>query len=302
MTGYEYHKNWFDWAFEHQLEVKPIHTALYMLIVETANTNGWVKHFRLRTDFSMQTIGVRNYKTYINAFLDLDRFGFISIAERSKNQHSANIIALVNNTKATTKALSKALSKADDKASPEHTPKHCECIKLVNKQTGKPINSKTKKLIETNVSRLEENLEDWLNGKFPKPKKPKKAPHKDLEIWKKLKTIYFEWYLAEKKRKYSWSTTKDGTALYQIVTKLQNDLDWLQIEKSEASMVESWEAVLRQIPLMPKPKWLYENVGIANINSQWNSILTSTQQQANGSAISNEDILREAERIAAESH
>ena len=57
-------------------------------------------------------IGIRNYKTFAKTFRDLIDWGFITLIEKSKNQYSTNIIALVKNTKASPKQVqskSKAL-------------------------------------------------------------------------------------------------------------------------------------------------------------------------------------------------
>jgi len=77
----------------------------------------------------MEAIGVKNWRTYIKCFNDLVEFGFIEVIEKSKNQYSSNIIAIVKNTKATTKALDKALQK--------HSTKQGKSIVSIDKQINK---------------------------------------------------------------------------------------------------------------------------------------------------------------------
>jgi hypothetical protein len=63
---------------------------------------------------------------------DLVEFGFIKLIEKSKNQYSSNIIALLNFDKAPDKALDKAMIK--------HVTKQGESIDSINKQ--ETINNK----------------------------------------------------------------------------------------------------------------------------------------------------------------
>ena len=109
MTGYERTRIWFNFCFEHPEKVKPIHHALYLYTVEMNNRFGWKEKFGLPTDSTMEVLGIKHYKTYTKALNDLIDWGFISLIQKSKNQFTANIIALTKNTKAITKALDKAI-------------------------------------------------------------------------------------------------------------------------------------------------------------------------------------------------
>ncbi len=133
LKGYELSRNWFDFCFENPEKIKPNHTALYFFMIEHCNRLGWKEKFGLPTTMSMEAIGIKSYNTYINTFNELAEFGVIKIIEKSKNQYSANIIALSNFNKAPNKALDKALIK--------HGTKHCsitsESISSINKQRTK---------------------------------------------------------------------------------------------------------------------------------------------------------------------
>lgn len=111
LNGYDLSRDWWDWAFENPEKVTPNHAALYFFIIEHCNRLGWKEKFGLPTEMTKNAIGISNYRTYSKAFEDLIEWGFIRVIERSKNQYSANVVALVKNTIATTKALSKATQK-----------------------------------------------------------------------------------------------------------------------------------------------------------------------------------------------
>src|SRR5574344_1207802 len=64
-----------------------------------------------------EAIGIRNFRTYTKTLNDLVEWGFIIMVEKSKNQYSSNIVAIVQNAKAHTKALDKAMQKQLQKQS-----------------------------------------------------------------------------------------------------------------------------------------------------------------------------------------
>ncbi len=144
MNSYDLSRSFWDWSFENPEKIKPIHIGIYFFAVEQCNRLGWKSKFRLPTDMVMEAIGVKSYNTYKKALENLVEWGFIMMIERSKNQYSANIIALSNFDKAHNKALDKALIKHSTK----HTSKQSESTiqstdsinKPINKETNKPIN------------------------------------------------------------------------------------------------------------------------------------------------------------------
>ena len=143
-NSYELSRNWFDWCFENPEKINTNHTALYFFIIEHCNRLGWKERFGLPTTMSMDALGIKNYRTYSKAFDDLVEWGFIKLIEKSKNQWSATVIALVKNTKATTKALSKATLKHSQKQSISTV----SIDKPINLLTNKPINQITQFFID----------------------------------------------------------------------------------------------------------------------------------------------------------
>ena len=85
----------------------------------------------------MEAIGVKNWKTYSHGLNELIEFGFIKLIEKSTNQYSSNIVAIVNFTKAPTKAPTKAL----DKALSKHSTKHIQSTVSIDKQYNKEQNN-----------------------------------------------------------------------------------------------------------------------------------------------------------------
>jgi len=113
--------NWFEFCFENPHKINTNHSALYFFILSHCNRLGWKDVIGLPTEMTKEAIGIKNYRTYYTTFNDLVNFGFIEVKEKSKNQYSSNIIAIVKNTKAPTKAPTKAI----DKARSKHLQKHC---------------------------------------------------------------------------------------------------------------------------------------------------------------------------------
>jgi hypothetical protein len=129
MNGYELSRKWFDWSFENPDRIKPIHSAIYFFAIEHCNRLGWKEKFGLPSQMVMEAIGVKNWRTYSQGLNELIDFGFIKLLEKSSNQYSSNIIAIVNFTKADTKALDKALQK--------HGTKQGQSIVSIDKQETK---------------------------------------------------------------------------------------------------------------------------------------------------------------------
>jgi len=126
MNSYELSRNFTDWCFENPHKVKPIHYAIFYFSIEHCNRLGWKENFGFPSQMVMEAIGIKNWRTYSAGLNELAEFGFIKIIEKSQNQYSSNIIAIVNFTKAHTKPLDKALSK--------HHTNHSQTTVSIDKQ------------------------------------------------------------------------------------------------------------------------------------------------------------------------
>jgi len=125
MNGYELSRIWFDWCFENPEKISPNHSAVYFFAIEHCNRLGWRKKFGFPTEMVKDAVGIKSYNTYIKTLNDLVDWGFIEMIERSKNQYSANIVALSK--------FDKALDKALDKAIVKHVLKQSESIDSIDK-------------------------------------------------------------------------------------------------------------------------------------------------------------------------
>ncbi len=130
LNSYQLSRTFFDWCFENPEKISPTHIAMYFFIIEHCNRLGWKEKFGLPTVMVKEAIGIRNFRTYTNTLNDLVEWGFIIMIEKSKNQYSSNIVAIVKNAKAHTKAPAKAL----DKAMQSHLQKQSKSIVSIDKQ------------------------------------------------------------------------------------------------------------------------------------------------------------------------
>jgi hypothetical protein len=117
LNSYQLSRTFFDWCFENPEKISPTHIAMYFFIIEHCNRLGWKEKFGLPTIMVKDAIGIRNFRTYTKTLNDLVEWGFIIMIEKSKNQYSSNIVAIVKNAKAHTKALDKAMQKQLQKQS-----------------------------------------------------------------------------------------------------------------------------------------------------------------------------------------
>lgn len=94
INGYTLSRQWFDFVFNTEEMVRPIHTALYFWIVEQNNRLQWKEVFALPTDYSMKAIGIKGRQHYKKALDDLIKWGFVKLISKSQNQHTCNQVAL----------------------------------------------------------------------------------------------------------------------------------------------------------------------------------------------------------------
>lgn len=165
LTSYELSRDWFNFCFENPTKVNPNHTALYFFCIEHCNRLGWKKEFGLPTTMAKEAIGVHSYNTYIKTLNSLVEFGFIKLVQKSKNQYSSNIIALLKNDKALDKALDKAIIKHVTKQSESTEQSIDSIIKQLTKnkeQLTKNNIAALRKIISSNDDSLEENkIQGW---------------------------------------------------------------------------------------------------------------------------------------------
>lgn len=190
MNGYELTRAWFEFSCQNIDKVNSNHTAMYLYLVDSFNFNKWPDMLGVPTEWTMQKLGIKNYKTYKKTFDDLILFKKIELIQKSTNNHTSNIIRLievVKNTKASTKAHTKATTNPTTKESTNP---------LLTYKNIETINIKTLKLINENAAVLEEYLEGWI-------KEYKNTSKVDVDF-DKLKTL--------------WNTSFDKTKVPNIDT------------------------------------------------------------------------------------
>lgn len=167
-NGYAFSRQWFEFVFETEENITPIHTALYSWIVELNNKLQWCPVFGLPTDHSMKAIGLKTYRPYINALNDLIRWGFIELRAKSYNQHTSNQIALVLKAKAQTKA----------------EPKQPDLLHTLRPKQSR--HNKTVKTIKKNNINSEGDFSLFWEDYHSKTGMPKTDREAALKHWKKL--------------------------------------------------------------------------------------------------------------------
>ncbi len=94
MSMFQYIKQLYDFADQYPERIKPYHWAVYITLLEKCNRLSWKEKFGLPRDQIMELSGISHRKTYYNSIKDLEKWGFIKVIERSRNQNSATIISL----------------------------------------------------------------------------------------------------------------------------------------------------------------------------------------------------------------
>ncbi len=206
MNGYELSKKWFDFAFETDLDIKPAHVALFFWLVELNNRLNWKEKIGVPTEMAMTAIGVKNHRTYKKTLDDLEKWGFVIIHNRSKNQFSALVLALVKNTKASPKQIQEQVQGI------AHIDKPLKTVK-----TNKPLKTikegKSKKIIFPFESK--EFLSVW-------------------ETWKEYK---------KKEHRFSYKSEISENAALQKLKELSNDNEQRSIQIINDSIANGYKGL-----------------------------------------------------------
>ena len=223
MNVYDLSRNFWNWAFENPDLIKPNHSAMYFFAIEHCNRLGWKEKFGFPTTMAMEAIGIKSYNTFINTLKDLEKFGFIIMVERSKNQYSANIIALSKFDKALDKALDEAMIKHGTKQSESTVQSISESIDSIDKQTYNTTNTQTNnntildnpETISSDDSVIPERQKEKSSAKKEKSNPPDLNTFElyAMEIYQnELKTDFSPFRFAVRSKYESWHNAgwKDG--------------------------------------------------------------------------------------------
>lgn len=204
MDIYSLSRNFWDYAYDNPEFIKPNHCALYFFCVEHCNRLGWKEKFALPSSMAMEAIGIKSHNTYIKTLNDLVEIGLIKMIQKSKNQYSANFIALSKFNKAHSKALDKALLKHDTKqreSKVQSTVQSIDSIDIpINKFTNLQIyNSTIGEMVSPYANLLNDELENFISYWGEKDLKGK-------ERWQ------FQKFFDVKRRISTWMKNKENFA------------------------------------------------------------------------------------------
>lgn len=191
INGYDLSRTWFNFCFDNPDIIKPHHSAIYFFAVNQCNRFGWKEKFGFPTTLAMEAVGIRSYRTYINALNDIVEWGFFKMIEKSKNQYTANIIALVFEAKAHDKALDKATQTHMTKQGQSTGESKAMVVKPLNHETIKPLNKSKAPTKKLDAPSQNESLEVYKEPTVDKRQnlKEKNVPSKKTSSQSK---VYFE--------------------------------------------------------------------------------------------------------------
>jgi DNA-binding transcriptional regulator YhcF (GntR family) len=104
-------RSFWDFCFSNPDKINTNHIAIFCFIVEHCNRLGWKEKFGLPTMMACEAVGIKSVNTYSKAFNELVDMGLIKLIQKSKNQWSANVIAISIIDEPIDKALDTALIK-----------------------------------------------------------------------------------------------------------------------------------------------------------------------------------------------
>lgn len=88
-------KGYYSIFFSGKYELRPIHTSLYMFLLNQNNRNMWVEWFKCPYDLGMQGSGIHSKKTYYKTLSDLQACNLIEY-QKGVNDYKAPKIKIIN--------------------------------------------------------------------------------------------------------------------------------------------------------------------------------------------------------------
>ena len=137
MDLYSLTRDFWDFCFENPEKINPNHIALYMWTINQWNRFWNKEKFSLPAMYAMEAIWIKSKNTFYKTYNDLINFWFIKIIEKSKNQNTANIIAVLKIKSAIDSAHKSAL----DSANIQHISQQREYNNTNIQDTNIPINN-----------------------------------------------------------------------------------------------------------------------------------------------------------------
>lgn len=275
MNIYDLSRVFWDYAFENPDKVKPNHIAMYFFAIEHCNRLGWKEKFGFPTTMVMDAISIKSYNTYIKTLGELVEMGFLKMIERSKNQYSANIIALSKFDKANDKALDKALIKHCTKQVESTIQSTVQSNDSIDKQiyntTNIPINQFTS---EDKSSHTQILISEDDSVKISEVQERKKvAPKKEKEIQPDLDT-----FINEAERIYQ-NELKIDFSPFKFTVRAKYEA-WINAgwKDGNGKEIKNWKSKLKNTIPHLRPVYGTTNTNKPISNTAANSNYTSSRQ------------------------
>jgi len=260
MTGYDYSRQWFNFAFENQDKVSTKHGILYFWIIELNNRLGWVENFKVPFDTAGAAIGINRAQTVRETLYDLASWGFVRIVIKGANQNVSIVVSLKGCEVSTGHSLENSVRLNENRSSDvlatvqavfeqpfEQSPSSrlstVPIDKQENKETFKQTNLKT-----DDANRVDDFEEIPFEEKKETPSKV--ASKVSPTVHAKMKEI-----ILGLNEGYYW-TAKDGKALKGIITKISFRLRTKnKADPTDEQIVSSFSWMMRALPEWYQNKW-----------------------------------------------
>jgi hypothetical protein len=162
---FEIMRKFWDFCFKNPEKINPNHVAIFCFIVEHCNRLGWKEKFGLPTMMACEAVGIKSVNTYSKAFNELVKMGLIKMIQKSKNQWSANVIAISFFKEANEKALDIARVKHASK----HADSTCDSTDTIirhntlNQESGKHKKKSTLSLVDIPSAERNDKIRQLLS-------------------------------------------------------------------------------------------------------------------------------------------
>lgn len=274
MNGYDLTREWYEYASENPNTIRPTHSHMYFYLIYLWNKLRQKDNFGLPTQFTMEALDIKSYKTYKNTLDDLVSWGFVDIVVDSKNQHQSKRIALVKNTKATLENEDVALvnnTKADTKATQSAMVKNTKAVTTIDKQYkyNTKSNKNSKNIPDENSSG--EEIPVPSEHKKRKPSKPKTSTAKYPGLYQKIVSIFFD----EIHPDFIFSAP-DGKKVNSIIDKTMALFKKKGRAQDFDSVAEFFRHLCQSLPTY------YADKQLRIIDSDFNTIIEQIKNQHNG--------------------
>lgn len=215
LSGYELSRQWFDFCLENPELISPAHTALYFFCIDHCNRLGWREKFGLPTAMAMNAIGVKTWRTYSQALCDLERWKFVTVIEKSKNQYCATVIAI------------------DKKAVAQQKHKH--------KQSRSTVKSKAE-------AEQKQSSHNKTSINLNKHNKPNKHLFDLNFVDQNFLSIVEDWLEYKSSRRETYKSEKSIRAFYSKLVKFSSNQTDTARQIIDESMANNWAGIFELKP------------------------------------------------------